>query len=360
MKLKKGLNKYIFIFAVLLSYFYGLDEKDNKITNAQVTEVGREVKNENIRICSQNIFRLGDKGVHSEKFDSQAEFLVDRIKDAKCEVIALQEIPGNIEQSAQVTEKLINMLNGAMGSGAKFKDILAKSNDSYIRNGLLYNELLLEVHNVRNMYHDSLPRLSANTAPWSYVRGPLMVELRLRDVQKKGLVLINYHLKSKSKGFKDKAGLDFELSRLVSAGGIRERMDDFMKGNAANYVEVLLGDRNSESNSASAMILSGELDLDDFRGSKSCEILDNGVPDCAEFHYSKPSFLPALSSKNQNEGIDLATHRYRNKLSILDEIYISSEDSDRVKSENGTIRAGVEGVFGEGSDHLLSWIEISL
>lgn len=360
MKVNKGVNKYIFLCAVIISYLYGLNNQDKKVVTAYEAAGQVSLDRDSIRICSQNIFRLGDRGVDSRDFDSQAEALVRRIKNVRCEVVALQEIPGNMEQSKRVIEKFVRMLDSSIGSKVSYKEILAQSNDSYIRNGLLYNELLFKVHNVTNMYHDSLPRLSSNSAPWSYARGPLMVELRLTDSNQKGLVLINYHQKSKSKGFKDKTGLDFELFRLASAGGIRERIDDFMKSNSESYVEVLLGDRNSETDSASALVLSGELDMEDFRGSKSCEILPNGAPDCERYHFSKPTFVPVLASKNKDESNQLATHRYRSNLSILDEIYISSEDSDRVKADNGRIRAGTEGEFGEGSDHLLSWIEVSL
>ena len=313
-----------------------------------------------VNICTQNIFRLGDKGSESEEFDFQLKYLVDRISEVGCAVVALQEVPGNMDQSTQIVDMLSAKLEEKLNS-SHFDKLLGPSNDPYIRNAFIFDANRVKLMRSKSLYHDSLPRFSSRSGPTSYARGPLMAEFEvLNKNMTKRLVLINYHLKSKSRGFKDKTGLDFEVSRLLSAAGIRERMDEFMRGHKAEYVEVLLGDRNADYDSASAKVFSGELDMNDFRGNNSCEIVQSGQAVCDAEHYVNPVFMGTLESKNREENENFVTHSYRGRGSILDEIYISKEDFDRTLDLNGRIRAGVVGEFSKGSDHLLTWVGVDL
>ncbi len=365
MKIKKEIKSLLFLVLLIVLYSYlpnGIIIE--KIDGAGALESSRVISSSGYstaRVCTQNLFRLGDRGLESTFYKEQIAYLVERIVEARCSVVALQEVAGNNKQSREILSRLTELLNSNF-SGAKFNFLIGDSNDKYIRNAYIYNSSAVKLLSKKSLYHDSLPRLSFRSAPWSYVRGPLIAEFSLQEVgNQKKLVLINYHLKSKSRGYKDKTGLDFELSRVISAAGIREEIDAFMKSQSQDYVEILLGDRNADSESATASIFSGILDLDDFRGSQPCEIERSGEASCEMDHYTKASFIEVLASKNLQESTKLYTHQYRGRGSILDEIYVSAEDFSRIESsDNKQIKAGVVGEFKKGSDHLLSWVEVSL
>lgn len=127
------------------------------------------------------------------------------------------------------------------------------------------------------------------------------------------------------------------------------------------YIELMLGDRNTDFGSSTDKILSGELALENFIEQAGCRILEgSGDPLCPESSYKNPDFVPLLEKKSKNEHLDLSTHKFRGRGNILDEIYISAEDFDKTLDNSGQISVGVEGVFRKGSDHLLSWVEVNL
>ncbi len=312
-----------------------------------------------VTVCSQNLFRLGEKDKPgSPGFERQKNFLVSRIKSAECDLIALQELTtSKNSKSAMVLELLSNELNKTM-RGKSFKSISGKTLDQSIGNAFLYNEREFDLIDSYSVHNRPLPKFSHRSAPYIDIRSPLVVVLK----SKSGLpnvIAINYHFKSKVGGYKDKTNTDFEVLRTLSAFGVREELD-VLKYKYPNSIDLYMGDRNGGQRSSSAMVLSGELKLEDFTNrERGCEISQTGVALCRPEVYGQMDMLPILYLKEKNEGRKMTTYRHGSKDLILDDIYVSSEDKSYVEDTSGHLRAGTVGEYRKGSDHLLSWIELS-
>lgn len=214
----------VILFLLFVCYYTFKDKYEESSSPAEQSYVGEGRRS--IKICSQNLMRLGEKDFDSNNFYKQANFLTERIKSTKCDIIFLQELVGNKTESQRIVNRLIELLDEEL-KGSSFKAKLGESNDKTLRNGVVFNEVVVKLLDFINLYHDSLPRISDHAAPWSHIRGPIFVTFKLAGSENKnspGLAIVAYHLKSKSRGFKDRSGLDFELSRVLSAASIRERM----------------------------------------------------------------------------------------------------------------------------------------
>ncbi len=89
-------------------------------------------------ICSQNVYRYGDEksSRNEEKKARQLQYLVSRFKRARCDVIALQEVPGEEEEISkaildEISEELFRR------TSKRFTPVIGRSNDRFIRNAFL-------------------------------------------------------------------------------------------------------------------------------------------------------------------------------------------------------------------------------
>lgn len=314
-----------------------------------------------VTICTQNLFRLGEKdNIKSPQFEKQMAYLIGRIKSADCDFVGLQEVAGkNIRESEKIIATFTSNVSRQLNKD--FEYILSKSNDNFIRNGALVSKDNFYIEHVENWNHNVLPKLDIRSAPWSYSRGPLVIKLKLKNSEDrdaiKELYIVNDHLKSKSRGWKDNTNTNYEFARLLSAAGIKESMNSIK---SSSMIEVFLGDRNSGESSATAQLLQGRLDLDNFRRGGSCEVSTEGSALCPQNAYKKPDMIPLVEFSNTKRNRPLATFKMGRKEEILDEIYVYDEDKQYVEDRNGRLAVGVEGEFRKGSDHLLSWVRLSI
>ncbi len=310
------------------------------------------------RICTQNLFRLGEKhSFDSPQFQKQVDYLAKRISKANCSVVALQEVVGRDSTKSQ---KILNLLVKAISSlnHKTFEIVLGESNDRYIRNAFFVSKSEFSIERSENWNHNTLPKLDIRSSPWSYSRGPLAITIKPVD-RAVGFefLIVNDHLKSKSRGWKDKTGTSFEIARVLSAAAIKEKISRMKKD---ELIEVFLGDRNTNESGASAQILSGRVSITDFSRNGGCEISKEGSALCPASQYKLPDMTPLIESANKTKRVPLATYRHGSKKQILDEIYVFNEDQKYFTDSVGRIKAGTEGEFRKGSDHLLAWVEFVL
>jgi hypothetical protein len=352
LKIKPKIIKKVasIIAALLIGYFLKLKGSE-AIPNAQ----SLPTVSGNLRICTQNLYRLGsNKDYEDPRYLKQQAYLVKRMTNANCSLVALQEVP--IANSDKVLENLTREISKK--NGKVFEIIVGESNTKEITNAFIVSKSDFVVKKIESFKDSMLPKFDSRDRPWTYSRGPLAITLKskLNDKQIE-LFVVNDHLKSKSGGWKDRSETNFENFRVLSAAGIKNKLLD--KRND-KIIEIFLGDRNANQNSASSLIFSGRVHLEDFQKNGNCEISEKGSALCPSDSYDKPDMIPLLETAGDKSQMPFSTFKYGKESELLDEIYVFIEDDHFFKDKIGRYRAGVEGEYRKGSDHLLSWVELSL
>lgn len=332
-----------------------------------------------LRVCTQNLENFGKvidspratkkrakQKKETQRKEKQSEALAARIVNARCDVVAVQEVYGANMQEAR--RNLRPLLTALKTRGLTFQDFLGESLSKTIRNGFLLKEGAGTVVSVESYASAMLPKLSPLGPGRRFSRGPVSLAL---DVQKKGempssptsnslskrrVVLFTMHLKSKVDGWKDPTQTQFEVARMEMAEALRNLASDRIRREAPGAVVVVLGDRNSEPDDASARILSGARVLGDFRD--NCRVDEKLAPRCERPQERVLEFRGLLEALSQEQGNIVGTYRYRGREEIIDEILVS-HTAWSVFSKDGRLMTGVEGSFRQGSDHKLVWSELN-
>lgn len=245
-------------------------------------------------ICSQNLKRYGIEKMPTEKTIA----LVQGFIRVGCEIIAVQELRAdNLEQSRLVLQQLSSEL--LLQSDRAYEVFSGKSNDRYLKLGFLVAKDRLYSANIFSYSDELLPKFLLHQPQRLFVRGPLELELQIlnRDTRQiKSLVLVNFHLKSRHNFPRDPAGLSWESYRMEAAAGLRKIVSARQARNLQNNINpvLLLGDRNSERESASAKILNGSLELRDLFSGRLCKISKEGIPHCVKPAYRDAQFFSVL------------------------------------------------------------------
>ena len=317
-----------------------------------------------LTVCSQNLARFGEKNKKQNDAQKakQLSYLVGRMRNAECDVVAVQEVIGDTKLTAannlkQIAEALSER------TGRSFVAIVGDGRDKFIRNGYLIDQDLLKILEVVSYDRDALPRYRNLAPPNFFERAPFGVLLRpiKRIKGSKQIYLINNHFKSKAFAHKDPSGLEFELLRMQEAEAVREIVDKQLSKDQRDAVVVVLGDRNSGIDSASSAIIEGEYFLKDFM-SENCLVEQNGHPRCVAagaplrilrglFEFREQQFPGKYRG---------GSYRYRGHEEYLDEIFLRTSELDRVSDKHGKVRIGTEGDYFKGSDHKLVWADIGL
>ena len=319
-------------------------------------------------ICSQNLERYGfqslfmraNPGNSPETFLIKQKALVSRIKDGRCDIVAVQEVLGSNSREA---EQGILTLASALGeaTGRVFRGFAGRTNDKSITVGFLVADDAFFVEKVVSYDDDELPKLSERQKPRFFVRLPLEVVLRSRKTNRP-VHAVTFHLKSRSGGMKDPAGFMWETVRMESAEKLRalvmqHNRESFLPGGPLLFV---LGDRNSDGREASGEILSGSLHLSSFQSPDPvCQLSKGALPVCRpqSGRFKKDLFSVFTGDPDM---IDVpGTHWYRKKASWLDDILVSGPTLEYVQEEpsrEGDYDSGIITGSGEASDHALVFV----
>lgn len=364
--------------AIAALVFAGCDEEAEIIAPPQPPAAAPEdsgaqaSRPDRLRVCSQNLYRYGETGARAKKRKKQLSYLVTRMRSASCDVIAVQEIAGKNQKQAQaVLERLATALS--QRSGRMFTAVAGKSRDSHISNGFLFARARLRLLEVRSHWRDELPKLEPRAAARSYSRGPLLAVFELQQpldgertippgnngakAPLSRLVLINFHLKSKAQGWKDPSGTKYEIARMEAAEGIRNMAAAAREEFGGNALVMVLGDRNSPPQSASAEVLHGRRLLRDFARGGPCRLSQGLGSLCGEQSPRKPQLVGLFARRYANAPGE-TSYRFRGKPEQIDEISVFEQDSGYLRRDDGRPAVGYRGQFGKGSDHRLLWAEI--
>ena len=306
-----------------------------------------------IVFCSQNLNNLA---ASQKGFQKKLGQLTKRFISADCDLIALQEVSG---QNKIRAERNLSLLSAELNkrSDKVFRGYVGDSNDQRIRNGFLAANTLGKVFRLETYADKPVTRLNPRGPSLRFTRGPLSLEFE--PIPGLRVTAFSMHLKSKAGAWKDRTKTRFELLRMAMANSLRKLA---LSRIGKRSLVVILGDRNSEPESASAGILEGELNLADFRVGAACQLTEQLEASCSGLSEREPVFSPLLAS--QYEKVQrlqyTASYRYRGRLEIIDEILVPVEQVQAFRDSKGDLRVGTEGTFGRGSDHKLIWAELDL
>ncbi len=326
-----------------------------------------------VTICSQNLNNYGlpfdamarTPGMTSEDFEEKEAALVKRFKTAECDLIAVQEVLARDEEKGRgVLLKLAGRLRSA--TNRQWDAVSGPSNDTFLRNGYLFAKDRIEMVSRLSYYRVDLPKMIDTEKPKVFTRGPLEVQFVVKGQGEsipKTVVLVDFHFKSKRGGAADPAQLDWETFRMQMAEALRRVVLNRHQGafESGESILVLLGDRNSNFDAASAKILDGTLSLEMFKGDGVCRLSKRGVPLCQAGHARPQKFFSVLTTDPQTKLMP-GTHRYKKEYSWLDDILIAPPGLpaawERFDS-TGDYASGVISDPREASDHGLVWTRLN-
>jgi len=328
-----------------------------------------------ITICSQNLERYGPKNVFlnanpqksENDFERKEKAIIERIRNAQCDVIALQEVLGKNRREAEDSVRaLAAALSQALGQ--PYEGMVGDTNDDFIRVAFIYSRNRMELEKVESYKDDELPKLLPIQRPHLFLRLPLELKakIRLKNGTTLPISLVTFHFKSKSGGTKDPAGYMWETIRMESAEKLRELI---LKKNENAFktggpILVLLGDRNSDETQASSEILEGNLHLSSFQGKNpECQLSKKARPLCKDPVTEYQQVFHSVLTGDPDTGTLPGTHTYRKQTSWLDDILMPNaslpyalEDT----AQEGDYDSGVVSEPREASDHALVFVRLTL
>jgi predicted extracellular nuclease len=373
-------NKYyfkIYIYLLYITLFYNsssyADER-SILTDSQLKVDSK------LTVCSQNLENFGEyqialtrtPNLQRSQYITKLAALVARFSTNSCDVIAVQEVLGADLSSAI---KSANILADSLSRRANrnFKVVLGESSDKFIRVGFIYDTAKLKLQAITSYDRVELPRLLPEQKPRFFIRAPLEAQFSVSlggDKDKKLITLINIHFKSKANSMGDPARLDWETERMEMSEAIRRILISRYSNaiTVGDPILIVLGDRNSHSDSASAKILEGRLKLSDFMRTGNCRISKSGVPLCKGEDREKSNdrskgvkILHSVLNMDPQVKLLEGTYSYKGKLSWIDDILLPNSALKFAQAKNGLLgdyAVGLDSSFPEASDHRLAWLEL--
>lgn len=320
-------------------------------------------------ICSQNLQNFGTERemairlgkITKEFFSSKLDALATRM--AKCDFIAVQELLGSTDDLAKAGASLLAQALRTK-TGRVYDFVLSAPAETRV--GLFYAKDRGEILSSLPYKNIELPKLVPERRPEVFPRAPLEVQLTVYgkgESLNRNIVLIVFHLKSKAGSRGDPTGLQYEISRMEAAEALRRIVQGrFREALAsAEMPVILLGDRNSDFDSASARILEGRVRLEEFMNNAPCRLSKQGVPLC-QGGVERPQILfSVITNDPETRGVG-GTYSYKGKMSFIDDILLpiaalplAWEFFDRSLNYS----SGIVSTPDDASDHSMVWVGLN-
>ncbi len=327
-----------------------------------------------LTVCSQNLKLFGTLGVMQRRdakltaktYALKKQELVERFIAAKCDVIGVQEVVGgNPTETEAAMKELVDELRGQTNRFFQYR--VAPPAEGKMTIGFLVAMDRAEILNTLSYSRVELPRIQKKQRPRVFSRTPLEIQLAVKsrdgDVVK-NVSVINFHFKSKRGGEDDPTGLEWETYRMEMAEALRRivelrHKDAFASGRS---ILLLLGDRNSNFDVATARILEGSLTLGSFSENGSCRLSKRAVPLCKSGAELPRRLFSVLTTDDDGLTSRPGTFEYRGEYSWLDEIAVPAETLPyawRTPFSEGDYDSGVIYEPKGASDHALVYVRLN-
>lgn len=333
-------------------------------------------------VCSQNLqlFGKGVRGGGSSKSSSDSgevkkrepspheqkvRDLVTRFTSVGCDVVAVQEVIARNEQAARdVLEELAAELHRR--TNRFFQVVAAAPSEGQMTNGFLLALDRVSLEQTLPYGRVELPRISKKQRPRLFSRPPLEVQLSVKSRDSeivKPVSIVNFHFKSKRGGKDDPTGMEWETYRMEMSEALRRITEMRHKGAFASgeSLLLLLGDRNSNFDVASARILEGSLVLSSFAEKGPCRMSKRGIPLCTTETALPRKLFSVLTTNDAVRGIP-GTFSYKGEYSWLDDILMPAESlrfAWKTAFSEGEYESGLVQTPQQASDHALVYVKLN-
>ncbi len=326
-----------------------------------------------LTVCSQNLKLLGTFAATKQKnikyterqHEEKIEDLVQRFLSVKCDVIGVQEVLGvNTAAAEAALQPLVDRLRKVANRTYQIR--VSPPAEGGMTLGFLVAEDRAIIGSTLSYARIELPKLVAKQRPRPFLRAPLEVQLLVQSKSgevTKTVSIVNFHLKSKRGGQGDPTGLEWETYRMEMAEAMRRIVEvRHQKAFASSEsILLLLGDRNSNFDVASARILEGSLTLANFQNAGGCRLSKRGVPIC-QVGEENPKRLFSVLTSNQSVQSLPGTFVYKGEFSWLDDILMPSESLSyawQSSTSEGRYESGVVYEPKQASDHAMIWVKLN-
>ena len=326
-----------------------------------------------LTICTQNLANYGAMaairervaGMTEEALNEKEAALVKRFVGAQCDVIAVQELLGKDDLEAGETLRHLALLIRRRTN--RLFDVKAGSSvDGNLHTGFLVARDRAEIVNYVSYAKVELPKLTPKEKPRFFSRGPLEIQI---DVKPRGesihktLSLVVFHFKSRAGAAQDPTGLEWETYRMSEAEALRRIIENRHARSFASSetLLVLLGDRNSNFDTASTKILEGVLSLQSFQDKGPCRLSKRGVPLCQSGIAMPQRLFSVLTLDPQTKQLP-GTFDNKGTYSWIDEIAMPQESlrfAESVIDGSGDYESGVIYEPKAASDHAMPYVRLN-
>lgn len=326
-----------------------------------------------LTVCSQNLKLFGtyvDTKKRNHMYSDVAhqlrvQALTQRFVAARCDVIAVQELMGRSKVNAEdALRQIADDLR--VQSNRIFTVIVAPPVKGEMTTGFLVADDRASVQQAFPYARVELPKLNKKGRPRMFSRVPFELQLLVsgkNGARKRVVTLVNFHFKSKRGGQDDPSGLEWETYRMEMAEALRRIVEQRHPNTfgSGESLLLLLGDRNSNYDVASARILEGGIDLAFFEQGGPCRLSKRGVPLCKKDQRRAQKLFSVLT---QGAAIKKhpGTYSYKNSYSWLDDILVPQETLPvawTTATSDGDYNAGVVYSPAEASDHALVYVRLN-
>lgn len=326
-----------------------------------------------LTVCSQNLGNYGsyqdsklrNPQLTQEEFREKEQALVQRFISKSCDVIAVQEVLGKDDETALAA--MTRLAAELRQKSNRFYDVrVGPTLDRMSHVGYAVAKDRAEITNTLSYAKVQLPKFSKDEKPRLFIRVPFEVQLWVKGREAspaKAVSMINFHFKSRRGASGDPAELEWETYRMVMAEALRRiaELRHSRSFTSGETILMLLGDRNSHHDCASARILEGSLVLKSFLEGGTCRLSKRGVPLC-QGGSIRPAKLFSVLTSDPQAHLTPGTFQYKEEFSWLDDILLPAESLryawERFDS-SGDYASGVVNSLGKASDHGMVWVRLN-
>ena len=326
-----------------------------------------------LTLCSQNLHDYGtfeearerQFQLTQEQFAAQRAALVDRFAKTECDVIAVQELLGKTKIEAEDTlRQLVALLKAK--TNRVYDIAVAETNDPLSRVAFIVARDRAEILAQLSYDKIQLPKISPHEKPRLFLRAPFELQLAVKGRNgsaTKKLNLVTIHFKSKAGKSYDPTNLEWETYRMQMAEAVRRVVESRFTASFSSGETLLavLGDRNSNYDSASARILQGSVLLKDFQDDPVCRLSKRGVPVCKKEIF-RPQRLFSVITGDPDLVKQQGTFQFKGTFSWLDDILMPQESLRTAWSQfdrEGRYASGVVRTPDTASDHAMVYVRLN-